>query len=225
MLNLSTQIRKKDEKSEVLRKRGKLIAILYGPETKNKLLKLDYRSFEKIFAEAGKSSLISIEVEGTKEKVPVLIHEVQRDSLTEKFLHVDFYQPKLKEKMEAKIPLVFEGESRAVKDLEGTLIKNIQELEIKALPKDLPREIRVSVESLKTFEDNILIKDLKLPKEIEILKKPDEVIASVLAPERVEEELQKPIEEKVEKVEKVEGGKPEERMEEKKKNNHSATKS
>ena len=225
MLNLSTQIRKKDEKSEVLRKRGKLIAILYGPEIKNKLLKLDYRSFEKIFAEAGFSSLISIEVEGVREKVPVLIHEVQRDPLTEKFLHVDFYQPKLKEKIEAKIPLVFEGESRAVKDLEGTLIKNIQELEIKALPKDLPREIRVSVESLKTFEDNILIKDLKLPKEIEILKKPDEVIASVLAPERVEEELQKPIEEKVEKVEKVEGGKPEERMEEKKKNNHSATKS
>ena len=225
MLNLSTQIRKKDEKSEVLRKRGKLIAILYGPEIKNKLLKLDYRSFEKIFAEAGFSSLISIEVEGAREKVPVLIHEVQRDPLTEKFLHVDFYQPKLKEKIEAKIPLVFEGESRAVKDLEGTLIKNIQELEIKALPKDLPREIRVSVESLKTFEDNILIKDLKLPKEIEILKKPDEVIASVLAPERVEEELQKPIEEKVEKVEKVEGGKPEERMEEKKKNNHSATKS
>ena len=225
MLNLSTQIRKKDEKSEVLRKRGKLIAILYGPEIKNKLLKLDYRSFEKIFAEAGFSSLISIEVEGAREKVPVLIHEVQRDPLTEKFLHVDFYQPKLKEKIEAKIPLVFEGESRAVKDLEGTLIKNIQELEIKALPKDLPREIRVSVESLKTFEDNILIKDLKLPKEIEILKKPDEVIASVSAPEKVEEELQKPIEEKVEKVEKVEGGKPEERMEEKKKNNHSATKS
>jgi len=216
MLNLSAQTRKKDEKPEALRRQGKLIAILYGPETKNKLLKLDYRSFEKIFAEAGKSSLISIEVEGTKEKVPVLIHEVQRDSLTEKFLHVDFYQPKLKEKMEAKIPLVFEGESKAVKDLEGTLIKNIQELEIKALPKDLPREIRVSVESLKTFEDNILIKDLKLPKEIEILKKPDEVIASVSAPEKVEEELQKPIKEKVEEVKKVEEGKPKEGMEEKK---------
>jgi len=216
MLNLSAQTRKKDEKPEALRRQGKLIAILYGPETKNKLLKLDYRSFEKIFAEAGKSSLISIEVEGTKEKVPVLIHEVQRDSLTEKFLHVDFYQPELKEKMEAKIPLVFEGESKAVKDLEGTLIKNIQELEIKALPKDLPREIRVSVESLKTFEDNILIKDLKLPKEIEILKKPDEVIASVSAPEKVEEELQKPIKEKVEEVKKVEEGKPKEGMEEKK---------
>jgi len=201
MLTLPVKVRKDDEKPAALRKKGELLGVLYGPKIKNKSLKLDYKTFEKIYSEAGLSSLIFLDVEG--EKSPVLIHDVQKDSLTSKFLHVDFYQPRLEEKIEAKIPLIFEGELRAVKDLGGTLIKNIQELEVKALPQNLPKEIIINVEDLKALGDNILIKDLKLPKEVEILREPDEIVAFISAPEKVEEELKKPIEEKVEEVEKV----------------------
>jgi len=201
MLALPVKVRKDDEKPAALRKKGELLGVLYGPKIKNKSLKLDYKTFEKIYSEAGLSSLIFLDVGG--EKSPVLIHDVQKDSLTSKFLHVDFYQPRLEEKIEAKIPLIFEGELRAVKDLGGTLIKNIQELEVKALPQNLPKEIIINVEDLKALGDNILIKDLKLPKEVEILREPDEIVAFISAPEKVEEELKKPIEEKVEEVEKV----------------------
>jgi len=115
----------------------------------------------------------------------------------------------LKEKVEVAVPLIFEGTSLAVKDLGGTLVKNIAELEIKALPQNLPHEIVVSIDGLNTFEDRILAKDIKLPEGVELKIKPDEIIASVAHVENVEEELAKDIEEKVEDVEKVEKEKKE----------------
>ena len=86
----------------------------------------------------------------------------------------------------------------------GTLVKNISELEIKALPQNLPHEIKVSIDGLNTFEDHILVKDLDIPKGVKVLAKPDEIVVMVSQPEDVEAELAKEIEEKVEDVEKVE---------------------
>jgi large subunit ribosomal protein L25 len=84
--------------------------------------------------------------------------------------------------------LVFEGESPAVKDLGGTLVKNMSEIEVSALPQDLPHEIKVSLESLKTFEDRILVKDLVLPNNVKATANPEEIVALVAAQENVEEE-------------------------------------
>jgi len=222
MLSLSAKIRQtQGRKVKTLRQKGILPAVLYGPKIKNENLEVDLKEFEKIYDEAGESTLISLEVEG-KKKYLVLIHDLKREPLKNKPVHIDFYQPSLTEKIEVKIPIILEGEAEAVKNLGGTLIKNIAEVEVKALPQDLPKEIKVNVENLKTFEDNILIKDLKVGKGVEILKDLKEIVAQVTPPEKVEEELEKPIEEKVEEVEKVEKEKkeeiPEEEKPEKKKN-------
>lgn len=217
MLSLSAEIRKEIGKNtKPLRTEGKLPAVLYGPKIKNISLELDYKSFEKIYKEAGESSLISLKVKGEKKIYQVLIHDIQEDPLTGDFLHVDLYQPSLEKKIEAKVLLVFEGEAEAVKNLEGTLIKNITEVEVKALPQDLPHEIRVNIERLKTFEDHIKISDLEIPQGVEILKDTEEIVASVVPPTKVEEELEKPIEEKVEEVEKVEEEKKEKEEKEEK---------
>jgi len=217
MLSLSAKIRKDlGKKVKSLRKKGKTPAILYGPGVKNLPLEIDLREFEKILKEAGESSLIKLQIGDEKMKnkeFTVLIHEIERDPLTLKPIHIDFYQPKLKEEVEALVSLVFEGESKAVKELGGTLVKNIFEVKVKALPLNLPKEIKVSIEKLKTFEDEIFVSDLKLPEGVKILKEPQEIIASVSAPEKVEEELEKPIEEKVEEVEKVVEKKEEEEEE------------
>jgi len=212
MLSLSTKIRKEfGKKVKALRKKGVLPGILYGPKLKEALpLELGERKFKKVYKEAGESSLVSLEIDG--KKIPVLIHEVARDPLTEKPIHVDFYQPELKEEVEVLVPLVFEGISPAVKDLGGTLIKNISEIRIKAKPQNLPHEIKIDIQSLKTFEDSILIKDLKLPEGVKISRNPEEIVVSISPPEKVEEELVKPIEEKVEEVEKVEKEKKEEEI-------------
>jgi large subunit ribosomal protein L25 len=214
MLSLPVKVRKIiGKKVKALRKKGVLPAVLYGPKITPPLsLEVDFKEFEKIYKEAGESSLISLGMD--KEKFLVLIHEVKLDSLTGEPLHVDFYQPRLEEEVEVMVPLVFEGEAEAVKDLGGTLVKNISEVEVKAKPQNLPHEIRVNIDRLRTFEDNILIKDLIVSKEVKILKGPEEVVAQVSPPEKVEEELEKPIEEKVEEVGKVEEKKEEKEKEE-----------
>jgi len=204
MLTLPAKIRKTlGKKVKALRERGVLPGVLYGPRIKETLpLEINFKEFEKVYKEAGESTLVSLEIEG--KKTPVLIHEVKLDPLTGKPIHVDFYQPRLEEEVEVTIPIIFEGEAPAVKDLGGTLVKNIHEVEVRALPQNLPHEIKVNMEKLKTFEDDILVKDLPTPKGVKILKELEEVVATVAPPEKVEEELVKPIGEKVEEVEKVE---------------------
>lgn len=217
MLSISAKIRKEvGRKTRILRKKGILPAVLYGPKIKNLVLEVDSKEFEKVFKEAGESSLVTLEVEGEKKKFMVLIHEVSRDPLSSDPLHVDFYQPVLDKEIEVDVPIVFEGEAPAVKSLSGTLVKSISEVEVRALPQNLPKEIKVNVDSLKMFEDNICIKDLKIGKDIKISRNPEDIIAHVVPPARVEEELEKPIEEKVEDVEKIEKKKKEEEPEEKK---------
>ncbi len=203
MLTLTVKIRKiLGKKTKSLRKTGLLPAILYGPKIKTIPLEVDLKEFEKVYQEAGESSLIQISVGG--EKFLVLIHAVEIDAISQRPIHIDFYQPKLDEEITATVPLIFEGIAAAVRDLGGTLVKNIHELEVKALPQNLPHEIKADISKLKTLEDNILIKDLIVSKEVKILKAPDEMVAFVSEPEKIEEELEKPIEEKVEEVEKVE---------------------
>jgi large subunit ribosomal protein L25 len=132
------------------------------------------------------------------------------DALSRKVLHVDFYQPRLDEEISASIPLVFEGESLAVKDLGGTLVKNMHEIHVKALPQNLPHEIRVDLSKLKLLTDEILVKDLDIPKNVKVLKGLEDIVVLVSQKqEKIEEELKKPIEEKVEEVQKVEEKKKE----------------
>jgi large subunit ribosomal protein L25 len=212
MLALSAKIRKDlGKKVKNLRKKGVLPAVLYGPKIKTQSLELDFKEFEKIYQQAGESSLVSLEIDG--KKLLVLIHEVQHNPLTGEPVHVDFYQPSLEKEVEVTVPIIFEGEAPAVKDLGGTLVKNISEVEVKARPQNLPHEIRVDVSQLKTFDDSILIKDIKLPEGVKISKNLEEIVAAVSPPEKVEEELVKPIEEKVEEVEKVEEKKEEKKVE------------
>ena len=213
MFNLSAKIRK-EEKPGALRNKGFLPAVLYGPKIENFSLQMNEKEFEKIFKEAGESSLIKLKID--ENEFLVLIHDSQKDPLKGNFIHIDFYQPALDEETEATVPLEFVGEAPAVKELAGTLVKNIKELEVSALPQNLPHDIKVNVENLKTFEDSIAIKDLKIPEGVKILKEPEEVIALVTPPEKVEEELEKPVEEKVEEVEKVGEKEKEEKKEEKK---------
>lgn len=209
---LAKKRKEKGKKVEGLRKQGKIPAVLYGPAIENVSLEIDLKDFEKVYKEAGENSLIELSVDS--KKFMVLIHDLKIDCLSQTPLHIDFYQPKLDEEIVSEIPLVFEGESLAVKDLGATLVKNIHELEVKALPQNLPHEIKVNIDKLKTFEDTIIVGDLNIPENIKVLKDLNEIIALVAQPQKIEEELEKPIEEKVENVEKVEGKKEEPIVEE-----------
>lgn len=211
MISLEAKTRETTGKAnKSIMEQGRIPAVVYGSGMKNSLVDVDDKEFRKVLKQAGESSLVELLV--GKEKKPVLVHEIQRDPITDKIIHIDFFQPNLKEEVEVSIPLVFEGVAPAEKDLGGTLNKNILEIEVKALPQNLPHEIKVNIESLKTFEDHIMVKDLALPSGVVATKNPEEIVAAVLPPQKIEEELAKEITENVEDIEKVEKPKKEEEV-------------
>lgn len=189
MSMLKAKIRKEPGKgNQALREQGFLPAIVYGPEIENLPLKVRLQEFNGVYQESGETSLVSLEVDDQTFKV--LIHDLQYHPVTDQFIHADFYQPLLGEEVTATIPLSFIGEAPAVEDLGGTLVKNISEIEVQALPEELPREIKVEVGKLETFQDEVLVKELKVKPEIEIQRAPEEIVASVVPP-REEEEVER----------------------------------
>jgi len=139
---------------------------------------------------------------GGKERT-VLIHDIAKDPVDDKVIHIDFNQVKMDETITVEIPLVFIGQSEAVDKDGGVLIKNLQAIEVEALPSDLPHEIEIDISVLKTFDDNIYVKDLKVSEKAKIKANPDDSVASVTPP-RTQEELEALEETPTEGVEEIE---------------------
>ncbi len=189
------------KKVKSLRRNGVIPAVVYGGKEGSVPIELDLKEFSKIFKTAGETTLIKFLVDDEKFK-NVLIHDISRDPITEEINHVDFYEVKMDEKIIAEVPLIFIGDAPAVIDLGGVLVKATQELKVRALPSDLPHQIEVDVSQLKTFDDNILVKDIKLLKNVEILENLETSVATVALPrsEAELETLKGEVEEKVEEV-------------------------
>lgn len=201
-LELKAQVRNTvGKKLKTLREKGFIPAVVYGPGHRPVSIQVGYHEFEKVFKEAGESTLIKLIVEDQVKNV--LIHDISRDPLDDEFIHVDFYQVRMDKALTAEVQLIFEGEAPAVKGLDGILLKNITEVEVEALPKDLPHEIKVDISSLDSFDKHIRIKDLQLPSGVKILVEAEEVVVLVKPP-RTEEELKALEEKPEEKVEEVE---------------------
>ncbi|MFH0739680.1 MAG: 50S ribosomal protein L25 [bacterium] len=208
MTSLTATIRGKKEKNEVLRKAGVLPGVLYGEGIKNALVKVSQKELEKTLKDAGETSIIALDIDG--KKTDVLLHQISKDMVSGKIIHIDFFHPSSKKKIEAEIELVFEGESEAVKTGGGILIKELKEIKVKGLAKDLPKEIIIDISVLKTLEDRVLVKDLTLPSAIEVVgHHPDDIVAHVALP-REEKEMKAP------EVEGGEDGTSVENLEEKK---------
>jgi large subunit ribosomal protein L25 len=191
-----------------LRKAGKLPAVLYGNKIQNLALSLDAREFDKVLKKAGESTIIEVVTDDGKNH-PVLIHDVQIHYLTSVPTHVDFYEVSMTHKLKAKVALEFIGESPAVKTLGAILVKTLNEVEVESLPADLPHNIPVSLDSLKTLQDSIHVKDLVVSAKVKILTPADEMVAKIQPPRDVEAELSTPVVEDVSKVEGAAEDKPE----------------
>ncbi|MBI3495314.1 50S ribosomal protein L25 [Candidatus Berkelbacteria bacterium] len=200
-----------DKKAKAVLRDHKIPGVLYGHDVKNEHLTVDKKQFTHVFQKAGLSTLVDLEIKD-KPATKVLVHDVQYHPLTDLPIHVDFYKVNLTEKIKTEITLSFIGLAPAVDELQGSLIQNKDHVNIEALPQDLVSEIEVDTGVLKTFEDRIHIKDLAIPKGIEVLDDPEEVVALVQPPRSEEElaELEQKVEEKVEDIEIEKKGKEEE---------------
>ncbi len=167
-------------KTNTLRATGQVPAVMYGFETQPTNIVLDRNAFVKVYSQAGESTVVDLEIEGVKH--PVLIAEIQRDPLTDFITHADFRRVDPKRKIEADIPLKLVGIPPAVKELGGTLVQSLEEIQVMSLPDALVHEIEVDVSKLATFDDVIRVRDIAIPKDIEVKTDMDQAVASVQPP-------------------------------------------
>ncbi|MFA6974178.1 MAG: 50S ribosomal protein L25 [Parcubacteria group bacterium] len=195
------------------RKEGLVPAVVYGKKVEPKSLWVNLIDLTRLLKKSGESVIIDLKIDG-KDDRNVIIHEMQKDPVSGRHTHIDFFQVNMAEKIEAEIHLEYVGESEAIKALGGILVKSLDKIEVECLPADLPSHIDVDISMIKTFDDHILVKDLKVDSKVEIKLDPETVVALVTPP-RSEEELSELEEKVVEDVTKVEGVvKPEEPKEE-----------
>lgn len=176
------------KKVKQLRSNGFIPVALYGQGKDAENISVLAKDFRKVYKQAGKSALVDLKID-EKNPIKIIIKDVQRHVVSEDILHADFYKIKMDEEIKANIPLVFIGEAPAVKELEGNLITNKDEVEVECLPGDLIHEIQVDVSGLNTFDDAILVKNLVVPENVKILDDAEETVALVTPP-RSEEELE-----------------------------------
>lgn len=165
------------KKVKKLRKEGILPGNIYGKDMKSMSVQVPYKDFEAIFKETGETGLLDVEVNGQLR--PVLIHNVQIDHLNRNIVHADFFQVNLKEKVKTMVPLQIIGEAKAVADKLGILLAPMSEIEVEALPEELPEHVEVNVESLAAVDEQITVADLKLPKGVEVLTNPSQVVVKI----------------------------------------------
>lgn len=173
---------------EQLRKDDMVPAVVYGRKIEPRNIALPYLEFSKAYKQAGENTIIELSV-GEGKPVNVLIHAVQMSPLRNRFIHADFFQVRMDEEIETHVPLVFIGESPAVREMGGMLMKSIEELPVKTLPSDLPHSLEVDLSTLLTFEDHITVSDIKVSDRVKIDADPNMVIASVIPP-RTEAEME-----------------------------------
>lgn len=159
-----------------LRREGLIPANVYGKDIKSQSLELPLVDFQKVFEEAGETGLVDLKV--GDQTIPVLIHSLQTDYKRTP-LHADFFKVNLKEKVTAMIPVEVIGEAKAVTDGIGLLEEITKEIEVEALPTDLPENVPVNVENLANIGDQITIEDLKAPEAITITSDPSLVIVKI----------------------------------------------
>lgn len=185
MLQLKTEIRDITGCNvKHLRKSGVVPATVYGKTLKSISIQVPLDTFVHIFQQTGETGLINLIVAG--DIYPVLVKKVQRDPVSDLPIHVEFHRVDLKEKIRANVPIVILGESPAVKEGVGTLLQLLSEIEVEALPTDLPDRIEVDISRLVNVNDHIIVKELQIPDDAQLLTDPEIMVVKIgelLAPE------------------------------------------
>jgi large subunit ribosomal protein L25 len=181
---------------------GKIPAVIYGSGVKNSSIEVDRKEFLKVYEEAGDSSLVDLNLSlgKKKESSTVLIHELQRDAVSDQIDHIDFLAVNMKKSVRTEVRLDFVGDSPAVAE-GGVLVKNMSNVEVEALPGDLPKSIEVDIEVLLEIGSSLKVSDIKMPDGVTLLSLLEQRVVSVVEPrisDESEAEVEAPEDEEVE---------------------------
>ena len=190
-MKLNVYIRQ-GEKSDKLRKEGNIPAIMYGKHLKAPVsLVCKKNEFIKKFKESGYSTPITVEGKGVEEMV--LIHDLQRDPVTDIVLHVDFLAVRKDQKVITEIPVILVGESSVEKLGEGKVQLVKAFIEVEAFPQDLLHDIKIDITHIEKVHDTIFVKDLKISDKIRVLDDPEEAVVTVVSLVEEVEEVVAPV--------------------------------
>ncbi|MGD8405062.1 MAG: 50S ribosomal protein L25 [Anaerolineales bacterium] len=201
------------KKVKVLRREGKLPAVIYGHGIDPISIVLDAHSSSRTLAKASSSTLITIELDD--KQYPTLVREKQLDYIRNSIIHVDFLAVSMTEKITANVGVHVVGEAPAVKEFGAILVTGLTELEVECLATDLPERFTVDVSGLTEISSGVYVKDVTPPPNVEILNDPEDVIvvATAMVEEEIEEEEEEELlegEEELEEPEVIGRGKDEE---------------
>jgi large subunit ribosomal protein L25 len=171
-----------------VRSQGMVPAVAYGRTVDAESVSIDARELAKVYRNAGGNKLVDLKIDGGKAR-GALIHDVQFDGRTGAIRHADLYFVRMNEVLTAEIPLHFTGESTAVYQLEGILVKNIETVEVECLPANLPENIEVDISVLDDFEKSISVSDLVIPDGVKLLMEDLETLVVKVEAPRSDEEI------------------------------------
>lgn len=157
-----------------LRRQGKIPAVIYGNKIQSQAITLDFREASRSLEGLSSSSLIEIQLDGNAH--PVIVRERQMNYIRAEIIHVDFQEVSLTETIRTSVTIHLEGDAPAVKDHDAVLTTALTEIEVEALPQDLPEKFLVDVSVLKNIGDSIFVKDIVAPENVTILTDPEEMI-------------------------------------------------
>jgi len=190
---ITLEVKNREPKQSLLKMRetGTIPAVFYGPKEKSTPISVSEKDFEKVWKQAGESSIVTLT--GDFGEHDALIHDIDKDPLTGAIRHADFYVIEKGKKIKVAVPVEFIGVAPAVKDLGGVLVKVLHEVEIEAMPKDLPHSLEADISKLTDFESRCLASDIKLPNGVTLVTKDDEIIALAAVPKEEKEEEVAPV--------------------------------
>lgn len=199
-------------KVKALRREGLLPGIIYGHKVDPLKISLNAHDMSILLPKISSSQLVVLDVNG--ETHTTLIRERQRDPVSGLFLHIDFLEVSMTEKLRTSVRLDFAGEAPAVDEFGGLVMTNTETLEIECMPQDLPSSITIDISVLENIGDSIQVKDIQFPSGVDVLTDPEEILIVVTAPAAEEEEEEEEVEIEEAEPELIERGKREEEEEE-----------
>ena len=167
-----------------IRKRGFIPAIIYGQGVEPTTVSVESIELLKTMRDEGRNAIITLDITDG-EKVDVMLHEYQNDPVKGDVTHLDFYVVDMTEAMDVEVSVHLEGEAIGAKD-GGILQQPLYELQVRAMPRDIPEEIVVNITEL-SIGDSLSVSDLPVSDKYEFLDEAETTIAVVLPPEEEEE--------------------------------------
>jgi large subunit ribosomal protein L25 len=163
------------KKVKRLRREGLVPGVVYGPVVDETIsVSVNSRVFSKFYMNHGHSTIFTLQWDGGSQ--PVLIREVQIDPVRRDVIHIDFFAPNMRQKLRQAVPVVLHN----VGDHAGVLQHVVNEVEVEALPADLPHEISADGSVLTNIGDAIHVSNLTAPAGVEIVADAETLIASLV---------------------------------------------